>query len=180
MPIRSKIRTIPDYPREGIQFRDITSLLLDPSGFRLAVDELVQVAIAWSGSGRTIEKVAGIEARGFVLGGAVAHQLGAGFVPVRKAGKLPGPTIARDYELEYGTDRLEIHRDAISPSDRVLVLDDLLATGGTALAAISLVRELEAEVVGACFVIDLPDLGGSARLSEAGVPVRCLTAFEGE
>ncbi len=168
------IRTIPDYPRPGILFRDITTLLRDPHGFREVVDLLV-------GRYRShgITQVAGIEARGFILGGAVAHGLGAGFVPVRKRGKLPGEALGQDYVLEYGTDRVEMHVDAVGPGDRVLLVDDLIATGGTALAAIALIRAAGAGIVEACFVIDLPDLGGASRVRADGVEVYALIAFPG-
>lgn len=169
------IRTIPDYPKPGIQFRDITTLLADAAGFRKAVDGLVQFH-----AGEKIDKVAGIEARGFVLGGAVAHQLSCGFVPVRKPGKLPAATIHEDYELEYGSDRLEIHEDAIREGDKVLLVDDLIATGGTAEAAIRLVERLGGQVVACSFVIDLPDLGGRARLEAQGKEVLTLVSFAGE
>ena len=168
------IRTIPDYPKPGILFRDITTLLGDARAFRQAVDELVQPL-----AGRKIDKVAGIEARGFILGGAVAHQLSAGFVPIRKKGKLPHATIAVEYALEYGTDCIEMHHDAIGAGEQVLLVDDLIATGGTALAAVQLLRQAGAEVVAAAFVIDLPDLGGAAKLRAASVPVSCLVAFPG-
>lgn len=172
--LRDSIRTIADYPKPGIQFRDITTLLGDATAFRRAVDELVE---PWTGS--RIDKVAGIEARGFILGGAVAHQLSAGFVPVRKRGKLPHETVRIAYSLEYGVDEMEIHRDAVSPGERVIVVDDLIATGGTATAAISLLRMIGAEVIAACFVINLPELGGAAKIEAMGVPVRTLVAFEG-
>ncbi len=175
MPYKSLIRTIPNYPRKGVMFRDITTLLRDPFGFRKAVDELIQPY-----AGDRIDVVAGIEARGFVLGGAVAYQLSVGFVPVRKKGKLPWETIGEDYELEYGTDRVEIHRDAIEPSSHVLLVDDLIATGGTAEAAIKLLRQVGAEVVGCSFVIDLPDLGGRKRVEDMGLEVLALCEFEGE
>lgn len=168
------IRTIPDYPKRGIQFRDITTLLGDARAFRRAVDELVQPF-----AGQKIDKVAGIEARGFILGGAVAHQLSAGFTPVRKKGKLPAATLRQTYALEYGEDEVEIHLDAITPGESVLVVDDLIATGGTAEAAIQLLRRAGANVIGAAFVIDLPELGGAARIEALGVPVQCLVAFEG-
>jgi len=174
MDLRSTIRTIPDYPKPGIMFRDITTLLGDARAFRRAVDELVQPL-----SGRKIDKVAGIEARGFILGGAVAHQLSAGFIPLRKKGKLPFKTIAVEYALEYGSDCIEMHLDACVAGEQVLLVDDLIATGGTALAAVQLLRQAGAEVVGAAFVIDLPELGGAGRLRGAGVPVSVLTAFEG-
>lgn len=168
------VRTIPDYPKPGILFRDITTLLREPHGFREVVDLLV-------GRYRThgITRVAGIEARGFILGGAVAYGLGAGFVPVRKRGKLPAEALGQDYVLEYGTDRVEMHVDAVGPGDRVLLVDDLVATGGTALAAIALVRAAGAEIAEACFVIDLPDLGGASRVRTEGVEVFALIAFPG-
>ncbi len=172
--VKARIRTIPDFPKPGIRFRDITTLLADTRGFRKAVDELVQPYV-----GVTIDKIAGIEARGFILGGAVAHQLGCGFVPVRKAGKLPHRVIGRSYQLEYGEDRLEIHEDAIASGDHVLLVDDLIATGGTAMAALDLVETAGGRVLGACFVIDLPDLGGSRLLRERGVEVLSLCRFAG-
>jgi len=175
MPYKSLIRTIPNHPKEGVMFRDITTLLQDPFGFRKAVDELVQPH-----AGVRIDAVAGIEARGFILGGAVAHQLSVGFVPVRKKGKLPWETIGEDYELEYGMDRVEIHRDALEPNSHVLLVDDLIATGGTAEAAIKLIRQAGADVVGCSFVIDLPDLGGRRRLEDMGLKVLALCTFEGE
>ena len=175
MPYKSLVRTIPDYPEKGVMFRDITTLLMDPAGFRKAVDELVQPY-----AGRRIDKVAGIEARGFILGGAVAHQLSTGFVPMRKKGKLPWATIGQDYELEYGVDRLEIHTDAIARGDQVLVIDDLIATGGTAEAAIRLVEAAGGVVVGCSFVIELPDLGGRGRLKALGHSISALCAFEGD
>ncbi|ALA16491.1 MULTISPECIES: adenine phosphoribosyltransferase [Chelatococcus] len=172
--LRAAVRTIPDYPRPGILFRDITTLLGDARAFRRAVDELVQ---PWPGS--KIDKVAGIEARGFILGGAVAHQLASGFVPIRKKGKLPHETVTIAYSLEYGIDEMEMHRDAIAPGERVILVDDLIATGGTATAAVELLRKMGAEVVAAVFVIDLPDLGGAKRLRDMGVTVRTLMSFEG-
>lgn len=168
------IRTIPDFPKPGIQFRDITTLLGDARAFRRAVDELLQPF-----AGQRIAKVAGIEARGFILGGAVAHQLSAGFTPVRKRGKLPAETLRQTYLLEYGEDEVEIHRDAVIPGESVLLVDDLIATGGTAEAAVKLLRTAGAEVVGAAFVIDLPDLGGARRIEAMGVPVRTLVSFPG-
>ncbi|HMP62520.1 MAG TPA: adenine phosphoribosyltransferase [Phenylobacterium sp.] len=175
MDLREAIRTIPDYPKPGIQFRDITTLLADARAFRRAVDELVQPF-----AGLKIDKVAGVEARGFILGGAVAHQLSAGFVPLRKKGKLPHRTRSVAYALEYGSDALEVHLDAVRPGERVMLVDDLIATGGTALAALDLLRQGRAEVAAAVFVVDLPDLGGAQRLRDAGVPVSTLVAFEGD
>jgi len=172
--LEAAIRTIADYPKPGILFRDITTLLGDARAFRRAVDELVQPF-----AGRKIDKVAGIEARGFILGGAVAHQLSAGFTPVRKKGKLPAATLRQTYALEYGEDEVEIHVDAIHPGETVLLVDDLIATGGTAEAAIQLLRRAGAEVVGAAFVIDLPDLGGAKRIEAMGAPVHALVAFPG-
>ncbi len=175
VPFKSLIRTIPDHPREGIMFRDITTLLQDPQGFRKTVDELVQPY-----AGKRIDKVAGIEARGFILGGAVAHQLSTGFVPIRKKGKLPWETIGEDYELEYGADRVEMHTDAVADGDEVLLIDDLIATGGTAVAAVRLIEKAGGRVVGCSFVIDLPDIGGRKRLEDLGYDVSALCAFEGE
>jgi adenine phosphoribosyltransferase len=174
MPLASAIRTIPDYPKPGIMFRDITTLLGDARAFRRAVDELVQ---PWAGT--KIDKVAGMEARGFILGGAVAHQLSAGFVPVRKKGKLPHTTVRIAYSLEYGVDEMEVHEDAVVKGERVILVDDLIATGGTAEGAIKLLQQVGADVVAACFVIDLPDLGGARKIEALGVPVRKLVSFEG-
>jgi adenine phosphoribosyltransferase len=172
--LKSAIRTIADYPKPGIMFRDITTLLGDARAFRRAVDELVQ---PWSGA--KIDKVAGIEARGFILGGAVAHQVSAGFVPIRKKGKLPHKRVSVTYALEYGEDEIEVHADALVAGERVILVDDLIATGGTAEAAIKLLRQLGAEVLAACFVIDLPELGGAEKLRKLDVPVRTLVSFEG-
>ena len=174
MRLADTIRTIPDYPKKGILFRDITTLLGDARAFRRAVDELVQ---PWAGT--KIDKVAGVEARGFILGGAVAHQLSAGFVPIRKKGKLPHATVSIPYSLEYGLDQMEMHEDAVAKGERVILVDDLVATGGTAEAAIKLLRQMGAEAVAACFVIDLPDLGGAAKIEALGVPVRSLVSFPG-
>ena len=168
------IRTIPDYPKPGILFRDITTLLGDAVAFREAIDGLAAPFAA-----SRIGKVVGIEARGFILGGAVACQLGAGFVPIRKKGKLPHTTVRIAYSLEYGIDEMEMHRDAIGAGERVLLIDDLIATGGTAVAASKLLRSLSADIVAAAFVIDLPDLGGAAALRELGVPVTSLVQFPG-
>ncbi len=172
--IRNSIRTIPDYPRPGVQFRDITTLLGSARTFRRVVDELVQ---PWTEV--RVDRVAGIEARGFILGGAVAHQLAAGFVPIRKKGKLPHSTVRVAYSLEYGIDEMEIHRDGVSHGERIIIVDDLIATGGTAEAAVRLLRTLGAEILAACFVIDLPALGGAARLEALGVPVRSIVSFAG-
>jgi adenine phosphoribosyltransferase len=174
MNLRESIRTIPDYPHAGIQFRDITTLLADARAFRQAVDQLVQPF-----AGLKLDKVAGIEARGFILGGAVAHQLSAGFVPLRKKGKLPHQTLAVEYALEYGHDIIEMHLDAVHPGERVLLVDDLIATGGTALAAIDLLGQAGALIAAAAFVVDLPDLGGANRLRAAGVEVWTLVNFDG-
>ncbi len=172
--LQDAIRTIADYPKPGILFRDITTLMGNPRAFRRAVDELVHPF-----TGTQITKVAGIEARGFILGGAIAHQLSAGFVPIRKKGKLPHETVSIAYSLEYGLDEMEIHKDAVEKGARVVLVDDLIATGGTATAATQLLQQLGAEIVAACFVIDLPDLGGADRLRALGVPVRSLLSFSG-
>ena len=172
--LKAAIRTIQDYPKPGNMFRDITTLLGNARAFRRAVDELVQ---PWAGS--KIDRVAGIEARGFILGGAVAHQVSAGFVPIRKKGKLPHQTVRMAYALEYGTDEMEMHVDAIGQSDRVVLVDDLIATGGTAEGAVKLLRQMGADVVAACFIIDLPELGGADKLRHLNVPVRTLVSFEG-
>ncbi|MFZ0069486.1 MAG: adenine phosphoribosyltransferase [Pseudolabrys sp.] len=172
--LRATIRTIPDYPKPGINFRDITTLLGDARAFRRAVDELVQ---PWAGM--KIDKVAGIEARGFILGGAVAHQVSAGFIPIRKKGKLPHKRVTIAYSLEYGLDEMEVHEDAVEKGERVILVDDLIATGGTAEGAVKLLRQLGANVLAACFVIDLPELGGADKLRKLDVPVRTLISFEG-
>lgn len=172
--IDSLIRTIPDYPKPGIQFRDVTTLWKDARGFRRTVDELVLPY-----AGVQIDKVIGIEARGFIIGGAVAHQLSVGFVPLRKKGKLPGPTISEEYALEYGTDILELHDDAIGEGENVLIVDDLIATGGTVEAAIKLVQRMGGTVAGCSFIVDLPALGGSKKIDKLGYPVISLTTFEG-
>ena len=170
--LQQSIRTIADYPKPGIQFRDITTLLRDSRAFGIAIESL---ANPWLDGG--IDKVAGIEARGFILGGAVAHHLKAGFIPIRKRGKLPHETVRVAYSLEYGVDQMEMHRDAIEQGEKVLLIDDLIATGGTATAAAQLLREAGADMVAACFVIDLPDLGGAAKLRAAGIEVQALLAF---
>lgn len=175
MPIKSRIRTVPHYPKPGIMFRDITTLLKDPVGLRVTVDELVRRY-----AGEKIDKIAGIESRGFIIGAPLAYALGKGFVPIRKKGKLPAETIGHDYELEYGTDRIEIHTDAISPGERVLLVDDLIATGGTAEAACKLIQKMGGQIVECCFVIDLPEIGGRTRLENHGHKVFALCEFEGE
>ncbi|NSX54710.1 adenine phosphoribosyltransferase [Sulfitobacter algicola] len=173
--VKDYIRTIPNFPHDGIMFRDVTTLFADPRGFRMAIDQLLHPY-----ADQQIDKVIGLEARGFILGGAIAHQLTVGFVPIRKKGKLPGQTISQDYKLEYGEAVMEIHDDALKAGERVLVVDDLLATGGTAEAGIKLIEKLGAEIVGCAFVIDLPDLGGRALLEKLGINVHALCAFDGE
>jgi len=170
----SSIRTIPDYPKPGVLFRDITTLLGDARAFRRAIDELVHPY-----AGLKIDKIAGIEARGFILGGAIAHQLSAGFVPIRKKGKLPHDTVRVAYSLEYGLDEMEMHKDAVQPGEKVILVDDLIATGGTAEGAVKLLTQMGADIVAACFVIDLPDLAGRKKLESLGVTVRTLISFEG-
>jgi adenine phosphoribosyltransferase len=172
--VKDYIRTIPDFPHEGILFRDVTTLFADARGFRMAIDQLLHPY-----AGLRFDAVAGLEARGLILGGAVAHQLSTGFVPIRKKGKLPGKTIEQSYSLEYGEAVVEVHDDAFAPGQKVLLVDDLLATGGTAEAGIKLIERLGAEVVGCAFVIDLPDLGGRKRLEAMGMDVHALCAFEG-
>ena len=173
--VQDYIRTIPDFPHEGIMFRDVTTLFSDPRGFRVAIDQLLHPY-----AGQPIDKVVGLEARGFILGGAIAHQLSLGFVPIRKKGKLPGKTIEQDYTLEYGTATMEVHDDALQPGEKVLLVDDLLATGGTAEAGIKLIERMAAEVIGCAFVIDLPDIGGRAKLESLGMNVHALCQFEGD
>jgi len=172
--LKAAVRTIPDYPKPGIMFRDITTLLGNARAFRRAVDELVQ---PWAGS--KIDKVAGMEARGFILGGAVAHQVSAGFIPIRKKGKLPHKRVSIAYSLEYGIDEMEMHEDAVAAGERVIVVDDLIATGGTAEGAVKLLKQQGAEVLAACFIVDLPELGGADKIRKLGVPVRTLISFEG-
>jgi adenine phosphoribosyltransferase len=172
--LKSLIRTIPDHPKPGIMFRDVTTLLGDAQGFKAAVARMAEPFRT-----EPVDAVAGIEARGFILGGAIADRLGCGFIPIRKKGKLPWRTIAQSYQLEYGVDTVEMHIDAVAKGDRILIVDDLIATGGTAEAAVKLVRRAEGTVIGATFVIDLPDLGGAARLKALGVESRAIVAFEG-
>jgi adenine phosphoribosyltransferase len=173
--VQDYIRTIPDFPHAGIMFRDVTTLFSDPRGFRIAIDQLLHPY-----AGQPIDKVVGLEARGFILGGAIAHQLSLGFVPIRKKGKLPGRTISQDYTLEYGTATMEVHDDALQPGEKVLLVDDLLATGGTAEAGIKLIERMGAQVIGCAFVVDLPDLGGRTRLEKLGMDVHALCAFAGD
>lgn len=173
--VRDYIRTIVDFPHEGIMFRDVTTLFADPRGFRMAIDQMLHPY-----AGMRIDKVVGLEARGFILGGAIAHQLTVGFVPVRKKGKLPGSVISEAYTLEYGEAVVELHDDAIRAGEKILVVDDLLATGGTAEAGIKLIERLGGEIVGCSFVVDLPDLGGRARLEAMGMDVEVLCAFDGD
>jgi adenine phosphoribosyltransferase len=175
MDLKKLIRTIPDYPKPGIQFRDITTLLEDATGFQQTIKELVDPL-----RDVQVDRVAGIEARGFILGGAIAQQLSVGFVAIRKKGKLPWSTHSVEYELEYGTDEMEVHVNSISPGDQILLVDDLIATGGSACAAVELIRRSGGEVVGASFIVDLPDLGGRKKLGDLDIPVRSLMEFEGD
>ena len=175
MDIKPLIRTIPDYPKPGVQFRDITTLLLDPDGVRSAVAQLAEPF-----GGGQIQKVAGVEARGFIFGLAVAIELGVGFVPIRKPGKLPWETVGEDYKLEYGSDRVEVHRDAIQSAERVLLVDDLIATGGTAEAAIRVIERVGGVVEACAFVIELPDLGGRSRIESDGRRILSICSFAGE
>lgn len=177
MPIKSRIRTIPDHPKKGIMFRDITTLIKDPVGFRLVIDGMTQRYLSKE---HEFDVIAGIEARGFIIGGALSYTLGKGFIPIRKLGKLPGETVQHEYELEYGTDTVEVHRDAFEPGSRVLLVDDLLATGGTALAAAALVEKLGGTVSEMAFIVNLPDVGGEKALKEKGHSLFCLTQFEGD
>jgi adenine phosphoribosyltransferase len=174
LDLKSLVRTIPNYPKPGIMFRDITTLLKDASGFKVCVERLVE---PYRTAG--VEAVVAIEARGFILGGAVADRLGTGFVPLRKRGKLPAKTIGQEYELEYGTDMIEVHEDGIREGERILLVDDLIATGGTAEAGVKLVRRVGGLVVGAAFIVDLPELGGAAKLEAQGVPCHSLISFAG-
>ncbi len=177
MTIKSKIRTIPDYPKKGIMFRDITTLIKDPVGFRLVVDSLTQ---RYAHSHFTFDTIVGIESRGFIIGAALAYALGKGFIPIRKKGKLPAEVEYQEYALEYGTDRIEIHKDALRKGERVILVDDLLATGGTALAAAALVEKLGGVIVEMAFVVDLPEVGGRKKIQSKGYKIFTLTEFEGE
>lgn len=177
MPIKSKIRTIPDHPKKGIMFRDITTLLKDPVGYRLVIDNFTQRYIKGD---IDFDIIVGIEARGFIMGGALAYTLGRGFVPIRKIGKLPAEVEQHEYELEYGTDTVEIHKDAISKGMKVLLVDDLLATGGTAMASATLIEKLGGEVAEMAFIVNLPEVGGEKVLNDKGYKIYCQTSFEGE
>lgn len=172
MDIKSKIRTIPDFPKQGIQFRDITTLLKDPVGFRYVIDHLAERYCT-----KKIDKIVGIESRGFIIAGALAHQLNTGFVPVRKPGKLPAETESIEYDLEYGKDKIEIHSDAIKHGDVILIVDDLIATGGTAKAAVELVEKLGGTVLECAFIVELPELKGAEKLAR---PYYAIVEFEGE
>jgi len=172
--VKDYIRTIVDFPKEGIMFRDVTTLFSDPRGFRMTIDQMLHPY-----AGQRIDKVVGLEARGFIIGGAIAHQLTLGFVPIRKKGKLPGATLSQAYALEYGEAVMEIHDDAIQPGEKILVVDDLLATGGTAAAGIQLIERLGGEIIGCAFIVDLPELGGRALLEEMGMDVHVLCEFDG-
>lgn len=175
MPIKSRIRTVPHWPKTGIMFRDITTLLKDAVGLKICIDDFVERY-----KNKNVDVVVGIDSRGFILGGALAYLLGKGFVPVRKKGKLPAETEREEYTLEYGTDIVEIHKDAIEKGQRVLIVDDLIATGGTAMAAAKLVKKLHGEIIELAFIVDLPDLGGKSKLEKAGYSVYAQTSFEGE
>ena len=175
MPIKDYIRTIPDFPQKGIMFRDVTTLFLDSEGLKQAIDQMIEPYV-----NQKIDKVAGLEARGFILGGAIADRLSLGFVPIRKAGKLPGQVISQDYELEYGSATMEIHKDCIEPGEKILLVDDLLATGGTAEAGIKLIEKLGGDIVSCSFIIDLPGLGGRTLLENMGFEVNALCEFEGD
>ncbi|MDG2097323.1 MAG: adenine phosphoribosyltransferase [Paracoccaceae bacterium] len=175
VPIKDYIRTIPDFPQKGIMFRDVTTLFLNSEGLKQAIDQMIEPYIS-----QKIDKVAGLEARGFILGGAIADRLSLGFVPIRKAGKLPGQVISQDYELEYGSATMEIHKDCIEPGEKILLVDDLLATGGTAEAGIKLIEKLGGDIISCSFIIDLPELGGRKHLENMGFEVNALCEFEGD
>ncbi len=177
MTIKSMIRSIPDYPKKGIIFRDITTLLKDPLGFKTVIDNFTR---RYTREHTEFDIIAGIESRGFIIGGALSYSLGKGFIPIRKKGKLPAEVISHEYELEYGTDTIEIHKDAVKKGDRVLIVDDLCATGGTALAAVALVEKLGGKVSEVAFIVDLPDLQGSKKIKDKGYSVNALVEFEGE
>jgi len=175
MPIKSRIRTVPDWPKKGVMFRDITTLIKDPVGWKLVLDDFLKRY-----KDKNIDVIVGIDSRGFIIGGALAYLMGKGFVPVRKKGKLPAETVAETYDLEYGTDTIEIHKDAIEKGQNVLIVDDLIATGGTMLAACNLVKKLGGNIVECAFIVDMPDLGGSRKLKEKGYDVYAQCGFEGE
>jgi len=177
MPIKSKIRSVPDYPKKGIMFRDITTLIKDPVGFRLVIDNLTQRYLSGE---LDFDVIVGIEARGFIMGGALSYTLGKGFIPIRKSGKLPAEVVTQKYELEYGTDQVEIHKDSFEPGAKILLVDDLLATGGTALAAAALIEKVGGVVAEMCFIVNLPDVGGEKKLKDKGYSTYSLTEFEGE
>jgi adenine phosphoribosyltransferase len=177
MSIKSRIRTVPDYPKKGIMFRDITTLVKDPVGFRLVIDNFTQRYIT---ADIPFDVIVGIESRGFIIGGAMSYTLGKGFVPIRKKGKLPAEIITQEYALEYGTDQIEMHKDSITAGTRVLVVDDLLATGGTALASAALIEKLGGVIAEMCFIVNLPDVGGAKKLQDKGYRIFSLTEFEGE
>jgi adenine phosphoribosyltransferase len=177
MTIKSRIRTVPDYPKKGIMFRDITTLIKDPVGFRLVIDSLTQRYLTRD---INFDTIVGIEARGFIIGGALSYTLGKGFVPIRKAGKLPSEVEEQTYDLEYGSDKIEIHKDALNKGEKILVVDDLLATGGTALAAAALIEKVGGEIAEMAFIVNLPDVGGEKKLKAKNYKVFCLTEFEGE
>jgi adenine phosphoribosyltransferase len=177
MSIKSRIRSIPDHPKKGIMFRDITTLIKDPVGFRLVIDNLTQRYI----TGKIdFDLIVGIEARGFIIGGALSYTLGRGFIPIRKVGKLPAEVVRHEYQLEYGTDTVEIHKDAVEKGSKILLVDDLLATGGTALAAAALIEKLDGVVAEMAFIVNLPDVGGYKKLKDKNYKVYCLTEFEGD
>jgi adenine phosphoribosyltransferase len=177
MPIKSRIRTIPDYPKKGIMFRDITTLIKDPVGFKLVIDAFTK---RYSREDLKFDMIVGIESRGFIIGGALAYTLGKGFVPIRKKGKLPADKVSHEYDLEYGTDVVEMHIDSIQKGTRVLLIDDLLATGGTALAAATLIEKLGGTIAEMAFIVNLPDVGGAKKLTERGYRIYALTEFEGD
>jgi adenine phosphoribosyltransferase len=177
MTIKSRIRTVPDYPKKGIMFRDITTLIKDPVGFRLVIDTLTQRYLT---KDLHFDTIVGIEARGFIIGGALSYTLGKGFVPIRKAGKLPSEVEEQVYELEYGSDKIEIHKDALVMGEKILVVDDLLATGGTALAAAALIEKVGGKIVEMAFIVNLPDVGGEKKLKAKNYNIFSLTEFEGD
>lgn len=170
--VKDYIRTFVDFPDEGVMFRDVTTLFSDPNGFSMVMDQMHELCV-----GEKIDKVAGIEARGFILGGPVARQLGAGFIPIRKKGKLPGATISQHYGLEYGKATLELHVDSLDAGENILLVDDILATGGTAEAGIILLERLGGQIIGCNFIVDIPNLGGRKKLEKMGMTVQSLCEF---